>query len=53
MMFEPSLTKGVLEVFSPSNNSHSTSDDQSTKAIDVQNGNINGMKFLYFFTSMS
>ncbi|KAK6494768.1 death-associated protein kinase 1-like [Huso huso] len=43
MMFEPSLTKGVLEVFSPSNNSHSTSDDQSTKAIDVQNGNINGV----------
>ncbi|MBN3303615.1 death-associated protein kinase 1 isoform X2 [Amia ocellicauda] len=43
MMFEPSLTKGVLEVFSPMHNSHSTADDQSTKAIDIQNANINGV----------
>ncbi|XP_028661378.2 death-associated protein kinase 1 [Erpetoichthys calabaricus] len=43
MMFEPSLTKGVLEVFSPSHNAHSTADDPSTKAIDIQNANINGV----------
>lgn len=44
MMFEPGLTKGVLEVFvSPSNHPHSSIDDQSTKAIDIQNANLNGM----------
>nr|XP_015195615.1 PREDICTED: death-associated protein kinase 1 [Lepisosteus oculatus]XP_015195616.1 PREDICTED: death-associated protein kinase 1 [Lepisosteus oculatus]XP_015195617.1 PREDICTED: death-associated protein kinase 1 [Lepisosteus oculatus]XP_015195618.1 PREDICTED: death-associated protein kinase 1 [Lepisosteus oculatus] len=42
MMFEPSLTKGVLEVFSPMHNS-SAADDQSTKAIEIQNANINGV----------
>ncbi|XP_035246721.1 death-associated protein kinase 1-like isoform X2 [Anguilla anguilla] len=43
MMFEPSLTKGVLEGCSPTHGSLSTSDDQSTKAIDIQNANINGV----------
>lgn len=42
MMFEPSLTKGVLEVFSPVHNALSTADDQATKAIDIQHGNIHG-----------
>ncbi|XP_042303696.1 death-associated protein kinase 1 [Sceloporus undulatus] len=44
MMFEPGLTKGMLEVFvSPSHHSHSSTDDQSTKAIDVQNAYLNGV----------
>ncbi|PIO36826.1 hypothetical protein AB205_0120630 [Aquarana catesbeiana] len=44
MMFEPGLTKGVLEVFvSPSNHPHCSIDDQSTKAIDIQNANLNGV----------
>ncbi|KAM5193033.1 death-associated protein kinase 1 [Mantella aurantiaca] len=44
MMFEPGLTKGVLEVFvSPSNHPHLSIDDQSTKAIDIQNANLNGV----------
>lgn len=42
MMFEPSLTKGVLEVFSPAHNSLSTADEQATKAIDIQHANIHG-----------
>lgn len=42
MMFEPSLTKGVLEVFSPVHNGLSTADDTATKAIDIQNANVNG-----------
>lgn len=42
MMFEPSLTKGVLEVFSPVHNALSTADDTATKAIDIQNANVNG-----------
>ncbi|KAG8595949.1 hypothetical protein GDO81_001679 [Engystomops pustulosus] len=43
MMFEPGLTKGVLEVFvSPSHHPHCV-DDQSTKAIDIQNANLNGV----------
>uniref|UniRef100_A0A8D0E108 Death-associated protein kinase 1 n=1 Tax=Salvator merianae TaxID=96440 RepID=A0A8D0E108_SALMN len=42
MMFEPGLTKGVLEVFvSPSHHSHCSADDQSTKAIDIQNAYLN------------
>lgn len=40
MMFEPSLTKGVLEVFSPVTNALSAADEQATKAIDIQNTNI-------------
>ncbi|CAM4539311.1 unnamed protein product [Leuciscus chuanchicus] len=43
MMFEPSLTKGVLEVFSPVHNALSTADDTATKAIDIQNTNVNGV----------
>lgn len=42
MMFEPSLTKGVLEVFSPVHSALSTADDQATKAIDIQHANIHG-----------
>lgn len=42
MMFEPSLTKGVLEVFSPVHNALSTADEQATKAIDIQHANIHG-----------
>nr|XP_005995582.1 PREDICTED: death-associated protein kinase 1 [Latimeria chalumnae] len=46
MMFEPSMTKGVLEAFvSPTHNSHCSVDDQSTKAIDIQHANINGRNF--------
>ncbi|KAM9463317.1 LOW QUALITY PROTEIN: death-associated protein kinase 1 [Salvelinus alpinus] len=41
MMFEPSLTKGVLEVFSP--NALSSADVLATRAIDIQNTNINGV----------
>ncbi|XP_048876346.1 death-associated protein kinase 1-like isoform X2 [Brienomyrus brachyistius] len=43
MMFEPSLAKGVLAVFSPMHSAQSTVDDQSTKAIDIQNISINGV----------
>ncbi|XP_051967049.1 death-associated protein kinase 1-like [Xyrauchen texanus] len=43
MMFEPSLTKGVLEVFSPVHNALSMADDTATKAIDIQNANVNGV----------
>ncbi|XP_006898936.1 PREDICTED: death-associated protein kinase 1 isoform X2 [Elephantulus edwardii] len=42
MMFEPGLTKGVLGVFvAPPHHSHSSADDQSTKAIDIQNAYLN------------
>lgn len=40
MMFEPSLTKGVLEVFSPVHSALSAADEQATKAIDIQHANI-------------
>ncbi|PWA24198.1 hypothetical protein CCH79_00016264 [Gambusia affinis] len=43
MMFEPSLTKGVLEVFSPVHSALSAADDQATKAIDIQHANIHGV----------
>uniref|UniRef100_A0A8C9MMC8 Death associated protein kinase 1 n=1 Tax=Serinus canaria TaxID=9135 RepID=A0A8C9MMC8_SERCA len=44
MMFEPGLTKGVLETFvSPAHHSHFSSDDQSTKAIDIQNACLHGV----------
>lgn len=44
MMFEPGLTKGMLEVFvSPSHHSHCSMDDQSTKAIEIQNAYLNGI----------
>ncbi|XP_059909492.1 death-associated protein kinase 1-like, partial [Gadus macrocephalus] len=43
MMFEPSLTKGVLEVFSPVHNALSSADELATRAIDIQNTNINGV----------
>ncbi|NXP38628.1 DAPK1 kinase, partial [Leiothrix lutea] len=44
MMFEPGLTKGVLETFvSPAHHSHFSSDDQSTKAIDIQNAYLHGV----------
>ncbi|XP_072520453.1 death-associated protein kinase 1 isoform X3 [Salminus brasiliensis] len=43
MMFEPSLTKGVLEVFTPVHNVLSTADDTATKAIDIQIANVNGV----------
>uniref|UniRef100_A0A6Q2Z5B6 Non-specific serine/threonine protein kinase n=1 Tax=Esox lucius TaxID=8010 RepID=A0A6Q2Z5B6_ESOLU len=43
MMFEPSLTKGVLEVFSPVTNVLSSADDIATRAIEIQNTNINGV----------
>ncbi|XP_047936456.1 death-associated protein kinase 1 isoform X1 [Anser cygnoides] len=44
MMFEPGLTKGVLEAFvSPAHHSPFSADDQSTKAIDVQNAYLNGV----------
>uniref|UniRef100_A0A3Q3APX8 non-specific serine/threonine protein kinase n=1 Tax=Kryptolebias marmoratus TaxID=37003 RepID=A0A3Q3APX8_KRYMA len=43
MMFEPSLTKGVLEVFSPVHGALSAADDQATKAIDIQHTSIHGV----------
>ncbi|KAL7836570.1 hypothetical protein AOLI_G00278540 [Acnodon oligacanthus] len=43
MMFEPSLTKGVLEVFTPVHNVLSTTDDTATKAIDIQTASVNGV----------
>lgn len=46
-MFEPGLTKGMLEVFvAPSHHLHCSADDQSTKAIDIQNAYLNGMPHL-------
>lgn len=47
MMFEPGLTKGMLEVFvAPPHHLHCSADDQSTKAIDIQNAYLNGMPHL-------
>lgn len=47
MMFEPGLTKGMLEVFvAPSHHPHCSTDDQSTKAIDIQNAYLNGIPHL-------
>ncbi|KAB1252149.1 Death-associated protein kinase 1, partial [Camelus dromedarius] len=44
MMFEPGLTKGMLEVFgAPAHHPHCSADDQSTKAIDIQNAYLNGV----------
>ncbi|NWX23851.1 DAPK1 kinase, partial [Aegotheles bennettii] len=44
MMFEPGMTKGVLEAFvSPAHHSHLSTDDQSTKAIDIQNAYLHGV----------
>nr|XP_057927839.1 death-associated protein kinase 1 [Doryrhamphus excisus] len=43
MMFEPSLTKGVLEVFSPVHSALSAADDQATRAVDIQHANIHGV----------
>uniref|UniRef100_A0A8C9W4Z4 non-specific serine/threonine protein kinase n=1 Tax=Scleropages formosus TaxID=113540 RepID=A0A8C9W4Z4_SCLFO len=43
MMFEPSLAKGVLAVFSPMHITPSTVDEQSTKAIEIQNVNLSGV----------
>ncbi|KAF7687438.1 death-associated protein kinase 1 [Silurus meridionalis] len=43
MMFEPSLTKGVLEVFTPVHSSLNASDDTATKAIDIHIANVNGV----------
>ncbi|XP_061135012.1 death-associated protein kinase 1 isoform X2 [Syngnathus typhle] len=48
MMFEPSLTKGVLEVFSPVHGGLSpataaTADEQATRAVDIQHANIHGV----------
>lgn len=42
MMFEPSLTKGVLEVFTPVHSSLNAADDTATKAIDIHTANVNG-----------
>ncbi|XP_077570325.1 death-associated protein kinase 1 isoform X2 [Stigmatopora nigra] len=46
MMFEPSLTKGVLEVFAPAHSSLSpatAADELATRAIDIQHANIHGV----------
>ncbi|KAK3539034.1 hypothetical protein QTP86_023626 [Hemibagrus guttatus] len=43
MMFEPSLTKGVLEVFTPVHSSLNAADDTATKAIDIHTANVNGV----------
>ncbi|KAF4074379.1 hypothetical protein AMELA_G00238750 [Ameiurus melas] len=43
MMFEPSLTKGVLEVFTPVHSSLNAADDTATKAIDIHMANVNGV----------
>ncbi|NWU89173.1 DAPK1 kinase, partial [Upupa epops] len=44
MMFEPGLTKGVLEALvSPAHHSHLSVDDQSTRAIDIQNAFLHGV----------
>ncbi|XP_058231580.1 death-associated protein kinase 1 isoform X2 [Hemibagrus wyckioides] len=43
MMFEPSLTKGVLEVFNPVHSSLNAADDTATKAIDIHTANVNGV----------
>lgn len=43
MMFEPGLTEGTLEVLvAPSHHPYCSADDQSTKAIDIQNAYLNG-----------
>lgn len=43
MMFEPGLTRGTLEVVvAPPQHPHCAADDQSTKAIDIQNAYLNG-----------
>lgn len=43
MMFEPGLTRGTLEVLvAPPQHPHCAADDQSTKAIDIQNAYLNG-----------
>uniref|UniRef100_A0A8C9D5Q1 Death-associated protein kinase 1 n=1 Tax=Panthera leo TaxID=9689 RepID=A0A8C9D5Q1_PANLE len=42
MMFEPGLTRGTLEVVvAPPQHPHCVADDQSTKAIDIQNAYLN------------
>uniref|UniRef100_A0A667HQJ6 Death-associated protein kinase 1 n=1 Tax=Lynx canadensis TaxID=61383 RepID=A0A667HQJ6_LYNCA len=42
MMFEPGLTRGTLEVVvAPPQHPHCAADDQSTKAIDIQNAYLN------------
>uniref|UniRef100_G1LJG8 Death-associated protein kinase 1 n=1 Tax=Ailuropoda melanoleuca TaxID=9646 RepID=G1LJG8_AILME len=42
MMFEPGLTRGTLEVLvAPPQHPHCAADDQSTKAIDIQNAYLN------------
>ncbi|XP_060763183.1 death-associated protein kinase 1 [Neoarius graeffei] len=43
MMFEPSLTKGMLEVFTPVHSSLNAADDTATKAIDIHTANVNGV----------
>ncbi|XP_078456161.1 death-associated protein kinase 1 [Lampetra planeri] len=44
MMFEPSMSKGMLgALVSPSQTSSFPFDEQSTRAIEVQNGNVNGV----------
>ncbi|KAF3817896.1 hypothetical protein GH733_013745 [Mirounga leonina] len=44
MMFEPGLTRGTLEVLvAPPQHPHCAADDQSTKAIDIQNAYLNGV----------
>ncbi|KPP66080.1 death-associated protein kinase 1-like, partial [Scleropages formosus] len=43
MMFEPSLTKGVLEVFSPVHSALSAADEQATKAVDIQTASLSGV----------
>nr|XP_061811567.1 death-associated protein kinase 1-like isoform X1 [Nerophis lumbriciformis] len=46
MMFEPSLTKGVLEVFAPAHGGLSpaaAADDLATRAVDIQHANIHGV----------
>lgn len=43
MMFEPGLTRGTLGVLvAPPPHLHCATDDQSTKAIDIQNAYLNG-----------
>uniref|UniRef100_S4RG64 Death-associated protein kinase 1 n=1 Tax=Petromyzon marinus TaxID=7757 RepID=S4RG64_PETMA len=44
MMFEPSMSKGMLgALVSPSQTSSFPFDEQSTRAIEVQNANVNGV----------
>ncbi|XP_034502757.1 death-associated protein kinase 1-like [Ailuropoda melanoleuca] len=43
MMFEPGLTRGTLEVLvAPPQHLHCEAEDQSIKAIDIQNAYLNG-----------